>query len=177
MTRIEKVWLAIKVAVVIGGILALSIGHKIPFSDQLEIYHSLRDFSAIVFGVIGIWLAIVFTEDLSKVFSSTSKKQAIQNSTRIQGLLYALIVSTGIVILVVLVDFFAPAVKACFQWDWMRSGLKSVSYLLLYLMTIAELWCLFMGLVPTLNLREKLNGKYTELNNKDRFAPNPRKKP
>jgi hypothetical protein len=177
MTRLKTAWLSIKIAMVAGGIISLTIGHKIPFSDQLEIYHSLRDFSAIVFGVIGIWLAIVFTEDLGKVFSSTSKKQAIQNATRIQGLLYALIVSTGIVILVVLVDFFSPAVKACFTWDWTRSSLKSISYLLLYLMTIAELWCLFMGLVPTLNLREKLNGKYTELHNKDRFAPNPRKKP
>ncbi|MCI5122880.1 MAG: hypothetical protein D3908_17170 [Candidatus Electrothrix sp. AUS4] len=58
------------------AILCYSVGSDIKISEQLPLYESLRNTSAIIFGVMGAWIAILYPNSLLKIYGKLDAKNS-----------------------------------------------------------------------------------------------------
>ena len=145
-----------KIAILVYAILAICaliiccasyyFGKSIPFSQQWPLYEALRTTAAIIFAVVGAWLAIVYPERLKFSFN----RQAEKNSTgKNFGLLFVpAIHSTIILIILLLVGILAPLLRQIPLNDEYREVARGLSYLLVAALTLWQVVIVAMAIAP-----------------------------
>jgi len=128
--------------------LALLYGQKIPFSKQWPLYEGLRTTAAIIFAVVGAWLAIAYPERLK--FSVGAKTgDAVKESPLDVPLLTSPIAhSTGVLAAVLLIGLVAPLFA---QLDVIRQNVawaRGFSYGVLACLTLWQIWTVVSTLKP-----------------------------
>jgi hypothetical protein len=123
-------------------------GRRIQLSDQLPIYDGIRQTASIIFGVIGAWLAIVYQDDLKSVLKDAKASVASEASGEVLRLCAALLWSSVIVCIVLLISFAVPIVKSLHASDGMVETLRSVSFAVLWLMTAGGVLLILLSLAP-----------------------------
>lgn len=123
-------------------------GGRVPFSEQWPLYEALRATSAIIFAVVGAWLAIVYPERLrlSLLTSTGVKEDKAQNNIGV--LLSPAVNSTGVLCIVLLIGVLAPLIK---RSDFVIAHLtecRGASYALLIALTLWQAWTVILTLVP-----------------------------
>lgn len=150
------------VAIVIGlsctGVLALSSvrGAGIPFADQWPLYEALRNTAAIVFAVIGAWLAIVYPERLKVGLGKKNGSGQADATGKVKQLLMPVVHSTLILAVVLIVGLVAPLVR---DFDFVRShveAFRGVSYVLLACLTLLQVWTVVLTLLPASDLHQSV---------------------
>ncbi|MBE2211206.1 MAG: hypothetical protein IAE66_06325 [Xanthomonadaceae bacterium] len=144
-----KVWL--KVALVALATMALAgaawLGSSVPFAQQWPIYEGLRTTAAIIFAVVGAWLAIAYPERL-RVSLRREKQAELGENPNVVGLLTPIAHSTIILAIVLLVGVVAPAVKSL---DFIQEHLaffRGASYVLVCGLTLWQVCIVILTLVP-----------------------------
>lgn len=135
------------IAFIVSTVGAYFCGDKIPFSEQWNLYESLRTTSSIVFAVIGAWFAIIYPERLRNPFNkSTNQIKATDYNFK---LLFAPIVySTFIICSILLIGIVVPILKSIpFLLEFKDYG-KTLSFGALCLLTFLQIWCVFITLYP-----------------------------
>lgn len=128
-------------------------GQTIPFSQQWPLFQGLQQTAGIVFGVIGVWIAIVNPRELRKVFGSMvsdkmERETAKFEYKRFQRLLMSMRYSTGVLLIIILVGLFAPIAR---QVPWLvqhKEIARGLSYGLLGLLAALEIWAILLAVVP-----------------------------
>jgi hypothetical protein len=123
-------------------------GQEIEMSKQMPLFEGLRNTSAIIFGVMGAWLAILHPDSLKKVFRSDGAKLPDQEKNTIMLLLSPIVISTAI-IAAVLVLF--PLVEFSKTVDYLvsyKGVLRGAAFALLSTLTLLQLWALILTLAP-----------------------------
>lgn len=88
-------------------------GRQIPFAQQWPLFEALRNTAAIIFAVVGAWLAIIYPERLKISFG---KKASPDSSNGNMGLLLTPAVhSTVILVFLLLIGIAAPILKQISQ--------------------------------------------------------------
>lgn len=130
------------------ALIAFLHGQSIDISKQLPLFEGLRNTSAIIFGVMGAWLAILHPDSLKKIFGGHSKNLPEQEKNTIMLLLSPVIISTTIIaVVLVLLPMmeFAKTVKFLVSY---KEILRGASFSILSVLTILQLWALILTLVP-----------------------------
>jgi len=120
-------------------------GRKVPFAEQWPVFEGLRTTAAIIFGVIGAWLAIIYPERLKLSFKS--KTNGPPTETGIGQLFSPVVNSTLILGAVLLIGMVAPIAKKHLVIVNVEL-LRGISYGVLVALTLFQLWTVLLTLVP-----------------------------
>lgn len=136
----------LSVALVVAG---FWYGRNIPFATQWPLYEALRTTAAIIFAVVGAWLAIIYPERLR--FSGRRDSEAAANPERGEGIgrfFTPIAHSTAILCLILLIGIVAPIAK---QLPIVLEHVvvaRSLAYGVLVSLTLWQLWTVVLTLVP-----------------------------
>lgn len=120
-------------------------GRKVPFSEQWPMYEGLRTTAAIIFGVIGAWLAIIYPERLKLSFKRGAQAAPSESGV---GQLFSPVVNSTIVLGAILViGVIAPIVKQ-YPLPLNVEICRGISYGMLVALTLFQLWTVLLTLVP-----------------------------
>ncbi|WP_295379515.1 hypothetical protein [uncultured Pseudacidovorax sp.] len=142
---------------VICGCAALIIlggwfGRTVPFSEQWPMFEALRTTAAIIFAVIGAWMAIIYPDRLK--LSLRDPGGSVEGKSTGMGKLFTPVVNSTVILSIILVlGAAAPALKkypAIFDVEIFRG----VSYALLVALTLWQLWTVVLSLVPASEVKE-----------------------
>lgn len=149
-------------------------GSSVSFREQWPLYESLRNTSAIIFGVMGAWIAIIYPGALGRILSSRDVKANDSEYRKIRKLISPMVYSTLIISFVLLVGVLAPLFK---QVDFFMSHyvlMRRLTFGLLGMLTFSQLCALILTLVPAnmaqteaqdeKSKREALNRKFPPQN-------------
>lgn len=120
-------------------------GRRVPFSEQWPMYEGLRTTAAIIFGVIGAWLAIIYPERLKLSFKNGAKGAPTETGI---GQLFSPVVNSTIVLGAILaIGVIAPIVKH-YPLPLNVEICRGFSYGVLVALTLFQLWTVLLTLVP-----------------------------
>lgn len=132
-----RVLIWISIAIVCVGMCAAGFyfGQNIPFAQQWPLFEALRTTAAIVFAVVGAWLAIIYPERLKFSFGRNTGRN--RGSANAAVLLYPAVYSTIILICVLFIGILAPILK---QIPAVMAHLPLCRGLAFLALTILTLW-------------------------------------
>lgn len=148
--------LRILVLLIVSGamVCAFIYGRGIPFADQKPILDTLVSVSAIVFGVMGAWIALVYPKGLTGLF--TKSRPDADQYERVKRLFspmkYATIIIAYALVLQVVVPILKQVPKAAGHYGLGRGLSLAVLVGLIGL----QLWTLFVTLAPIDEAEEHL---------------------
>ncbi len=149
-------------------------GKTVSVKDQLPLYKSLRDLSAIIFAIMGAWIAIIFPNALANIFKTdTSRIKRSLEIQRIRLLTIPMFLSTGSIIISIGVEFFYPILKQLNFFLSISKTLRGFSYSLIAILFIIQIWCLIMALLPTQLISDDVKQKREEKKVAKIYEPNP----
>lgn len=132
---------------------AFKLGQHVPFSEQWPLFEALRTTAAIIFAVVGAWLAIVFPERL-KLSLRTDSSKTKNSSAGMGQLLSPAIHSTAILSIVLVIGVVAPLLKRVAGLEPYTQEFRGISYSILVLLTFWQLWTVILTLVPADKVKE-----------------------
>lgn len=138
-------------------ILFFHYGQNIPFEKQWPLYDGLRNTSAIIFGVMGAWIALIYPEALSSLLGKINNSDNDSKAKEAEKLLPPLVYSAVILIFVLLVGILAPIFNQIPLLVANYKIVRGISYSLLGLLTICQLWTVILTLLPADLVKQDIN--------------------
>lgn len=138
---------------IVGAIICVAgayLGRTIPFAVQWPLYESLRTTAAIIFAVVGAWLAIIYPERLR--FSVADKGKAEGNTRGMVLLLTPAIHSTIILAVVLLTGIVAPLIKQIPYAIKHVEGFRAFSFVILSILTLWQICIVVLAIAPADNI-------------------------
>lgn len=135
------------------GITVLSVGagyvlgQKVPFSDQWPLYEALRNTAAIIFAVVGAWLAIIYPEKLRMSLREERAGEDV-DSPNFRLLLTPAVSSAVILIIVLAVGVAAPLLKQVLYAQGHTEMLRGASFALLVFLTVWQMVIVVVAILP-----------------------------
>ena len=123
-------------------------GRPIAMGEQLPLYEALRNTSAIIFGVMGAWLAILHPSSLKDVFTKNGQVQEKDQNT-ISLLISPIIISTFILLFVLIIPLFVVASKNIAYFLDHKEFYRGVSFSILCGLSVLQLWTIILTLIPS----------------------------
>lgn len=136
-------WLVALAAVAAG----VWFGRVVPFAEQWPMFEALRTTAAIIFAVIGAWMAIIYPDRLRLSLRNPDETSASKESSGLGKLFTPVVNSTAILCCILLIGAAAPVMKRLplpVEIEWLRGA----SYGLLVALTLWQLWTVVLTLVP-----------------------------
>lgn len=146
MKPLTKTLLIVLWCVAIGA--GYFFGRRVPFSEQWPLYEALRTTSAIIFAVVGAWLAIVYPERLRLSISEASGDPKGNGQRHIGVLLSPAVNSTAVLCIVLMVGVLAPLLKRTDLLLAHVDEFRGASYALLVGLTLWQAWTVILTLIP-----------------------------
>lgn len=157
-------WLISILLVLIG----FWFGQNVPFADQWPQYEALRTTAAIIFAVLGAWMAIVFPERLRLSFDGSKPWNSEENQSNFGRLLMPATHSTLIVGIILLIGVIAPIASQMPLVEEHKALARGGSYGVLTILTLWQFWTVILTLVPLdmLHAREERESRAAMLDGK-----------
>ena len=121
-------------------------GRVVPFAEQWPMFEALRTTAAIIFAVIGAWMAIIYPERLKLSLRDPSKADKA-NHTGLGKLFTPVVNSTAILCIILILGAAAPVLRR-YSLPCDVSLLRGGSYALLVTLTLWQIWTVVLSLVP-----------------------------
>lgn len=139
-------WLAWTFAVALVGAGAW-YGRLVPFAQQWPLYEALRTTAAIIFAVVGAWLAIIYPERLRLSFKTPGSvgKTSADSSTE---LFTPVVNSTYVLCIILAMGVIVPLLKVQLVGIVNLEFCRGASYGLLVVLTLWQLWTVLLTLDP-----------------------------
>lgn len=132
------------------GLAAFYYGSQIPISDQDDVLDFVVTMSSVVFGVVGIWLAVVFPEVISSLYKEVSVEKKDELRKKAKRILLPMVISTIVAVFSVFLKLFLSILKSVVPND---SGLfRGVIFVLLVYESIALCCSLVLAAAPGLQI-------------------------
>jgi len=141
---------------------AFFVGKGLSADTQLELYGSLRATSAIVFGIMGAWIAIIYPESLSKIYRSSQRSDAESEVKNIARLLKPMIIAAVIVGAALIAEFSAPVLKSISALSPFYLYIRGFSFALLVFLLGAQLITIFEVMLINYSFKRKVRSKQAE---------------
>ncbi|MDE1143604.1 MAG: hypothetical protein PW999_29130 [Paraburkholderia tropica] len=124
------------------------LGGAIPFEDQAHLLDGLRDSSAVVMAVLGIWLAVIFPEVLPKLFSGEAIHFDSGQLGRFRSVIYPLSLAALIVALEVVIPWVALVAKQLPFMVAHKSLCRVVAFGILSALCLLQMFAILWMLIP-----------------------------
>lgn len=121
-------------------------GQNIPFSQQWPLFEALRTTAAIVFAVVGAWLAIIYPERLKFSFGRNTGRS--RGNANAGVLLYPAVYSTVILVCILFIGILAPILKQIPFFIAEREFCRGLSFLALTMLTLWQIAVVIMTAIP-----------------------------
>ena len=142
-------WIASSALVV----LAFVLGSRVPFSEQWPLYEALRTTAAIIFAVVGAWLAIVYPDRLRlSLGNGDSNSPAGQ---QFSSLFTPISHSTIILCIVLIIGVLVPIVRQIPALTSHSGLLRAISFSVLTGLTLWQVWTVVLTLIPADQLKSQ----------------------
>lgn len=148
--------------IIAAAVGAFYVGKNLSSNTQLELYSALRDTSAIVFGVMGAWIAIIYPESLSKIYRSSQRKDAESEVKSVGRLIKPMIVAAVIVASALVAQFSAPILKSIDLFTPLYSTIRGLSFSFLIFLFGFQLVTLLEVMLVTFFFRREMRVKQAE---------------
>lgn len=122
-------------------------GRAIPFAQQWPLFEALRNTAAIIFAVVGAWLAIIYPERLKLSFGKSSGVAASSNGN-VGLLLTPAVHSTIILVCLLLIGVVAPILKQVPGVMNYVDGFRGTSFFLLTSLTLWQVAIVIVTILP-----------------------------
>lgn len=132
-------------------------GGKISFNEQMPIYDGLRNTSAIIFAVMGAWIALLYPGKLSQAFGQKPYKEKANDIDQINRLFRPMIYSTVILMVVIGVSFAVPLAKQITYLHPHKEIFRAVSFGAIAFLTLLQFWSIILTLVPGDTIKDDLD--------------------
>lgn len=128
------------------AIFSYRYGVNIPIKEQWPLYESLRNTSAIIFGVMGAWIAILYP--LSVKSDQCENGSEMVSESSIRKLIMPMLYSTLILSAVLIVGFLSPILSQIPILVTYKQVVRGCSFSFLGVLTFAQLWAILLSLMP-----------------------------
>lgn len=132
-------------------------GRHVPFAEQWPLYEALRTTAAIIFAIIGAWLAIIYPERLK--FSFRGRNGTVGESDSASSELFTPVInSTCILSIVLVLGVVAPIAKRL-DLPGDVAIWRAVSYGLLVALTLWQLWTILLTFGPADRVKSSMDSE------------------
>lgn len=147
MAWIRYLFFAVMGAVAIILIAGACIfGREVAFAQQWPLYEALRNTAAIIFAVVGAWLAIIYPERLKLSFGK--KAEDSSSSANLRILLAPAVHSTIILVILLAVGIAAPLVRRIPYALAHVEFFRGLSFIILTVLTLWQIAIVIIAIVP-----------------------------
>lgn len=164
------------VSIGIGAALFISsilVGGYIPIAEQLPVLNLLVTISSIVFGLMGVWLAVIYADSLKMIFDSELK--AIEKKDSIKNFRYLskpMIVSAIIISYVLLFNFLYPLLNYVQFLNEYYFIIRLSSFSILCVLMLAQIWTIIYIFAPAENIKNKAEHHIRKQNRHEEITKN-----
>ncbi|HHU93728.1 MAG TPA: hypothetical protein GXX62_01380 [Alcaligenaceae bacterium] len=133
-------------------IVAGYFGRKVPFAEQWPLYEALRTTAAIIFAVVGAWIAIKFPD---RATLKINEEDGVALREGIGRYFSPVAYSTITLCIILIIGVFAPIIK---RFDYVQLNVelfRSASYAILTALTLFQLWTVLISLGPAAELKNE----------------------
>lgn len=148
----------------IGGVSLVAaggwFGRNVPVAEQWPLFEALRTTAAIIFAVIGAWMAIIYPERLKLSFRpNTTEAQGADATPSGWGQLFSPVVhSTLILSVVLIIGVLIPILRhAHIPISIPVACYRGTLYAILVALTLWQLWTVLLTLVPADRVKASLD--------------------
>lgn len=172
MNLIASPFLRHLVAMVLA-FLAYIPGQTISWGTQLSLFNELKTAAGIIFGVLGIWIAVVYPAALKTIITGATDTETAKLETIIRPVRYA----TWVLAAAILLPPIAATSKQFMSLLQYRHQLLGISFSLHVYLSLSLLWTLLLSLAPTEMIYQKLRQADHNQQNLERFQKLTRRAP
>ena len=160
-----------------AGIIISSVflGGKITFKEQMSIYDGLRNTSAIIFAVMGAWIALLYPGKLSQAFGQKPYKEKANDIEQIKRLFRPMIYSTVILMIVIGVSFGVPLAKQISYLHPYKEFFRAASFGVIAFLTLLQFWSIILTLIPGDTIKDDLDDIKSREEMLERMKPSRKK--
>ncbi|MGD9859019.1 MAG: hypothetical protein AB7S90_03065 [Marinobacterium sp.] len=155
--------------------LSIFLGSGISFKEQMPIYDGLRNTSAIIFAVMGAWIALLYPNKLSQAFGKKPYKEKAEDIEEINRLFRPMIYSTTILMVVIAMSFIVPLAKQISYLHQYKEVFRAISFGSIAFLTLLQFWSLILTLVPGDSIKDDLDEIRAREEMLERMKPNRKK--
>jgi len=153
MKRWQKILLVSVWICVLGA--AVVQGGSVSFAQQWPLYEALRNTAAIIFAVVGAWLAIVYPERLQMSQGKQGEANP-KDAEKVTKLLEPIVNSTVILAIVLIVGLVAPLVKGIPFVRGHVEVFRAISFVILASLTLLQICTVILTLIPASDVRTQV---------------------
>lgn len=151
--------------------LSIVYGSGVPIKEQLVIFEGLRTTAAIVFAVMGAWIAILYPGKLANAFDSKPQKDRRAELLQINRLFRPMIYSTFILLVVTAIPFSAVLAKQIVFLAVYKEFMRTLSFTIAGTLVLLQLWSIILTLIPGDTVKEDLTALKTRKDFLERIKP------
>ncbi len=146
---LRKIFFLFLITLAIGATVAgFILGKNVSFAKQWPLFEALRNTAAIIFAVVGAWLAIIFPERLKISFGKESKDSTNSNGSGMGLLLAPAVHSTILLVVLLLIGVTAPLLKQIPEIMENVKIFRGISFSVLVALTLWQATIVVMTLFP-----------------------------
>lgn len=121
-------------------------GQHVPMEEQWPLFEALRTTAAIIFAVVGAWLAIIYPERLK--IAVRGADNGFDSSPRLRLVLTPVVSSALILIIVLLLGILLPLVRQLTILGPFADALRGVSFAFLVVLTLWQMVTVIIAILP-----------------------------
>lgn len=126
-------------------------GKDVPYQDLSDIFDSLKDTAAIIFAILGAWIAVIYPKDLKAIFHVNNSKD-IEATAVFEKLISSLIIVTFTLIIMIASMPIMALIKNIPFFQVYKEYLRQALLLYIYLLTLAQVYALLATLIPNIKM-------------------------
>ena len=159
--RFYKIFIALVAISIIAGYFC---GPYISFSEQSKLLDTLRDTSAVLMAVLGVWLAVICPEILEKLFSGKSFVLDAKFLERFKTITIPLFIYSIIICFEIFIPWIAVIFKQIPFFVAHISVLRQISFFAISLLCLVQVLSILLVLAPLeiISVTGRLNVKKAE---------------
>ncbi len=155
----RKFYWSLLTIVIVSFFVGIFFGKYITYESQARLLDTLRDSSAVLMAVLGVWLAVMCPDILPKLFSGESVKVDSIVLNRIQTLIVPLMIYSTIICFEILIPWLALILKQIPYCTNNIFFMRQISFVIISFLCLVQILSLLLVLVPVemLSLSAKVN--------------------
>lgn len=165
MTKVSKFML---VGILAFGILYVSyfFGKSISISNQMSVFELLKDISITIFTIMGIWIAILQSDRLKKIFN-IGEEVALNHSEQVwlKNLLIPILISSLILIIIIIIYVADIFLKSLILTTCLTGLFRTLSFFILVILSMLNIYAVLISMKPIVVILLNIIGSKNKLKN------------
>lgn len=144
----KRFYLILFILAALSVIIGIVCGRSIAFSDQAGILDTLRDTSAVLMAVLGVWLAVICPDILQKLFSGEKFVPDQKFMNRFKTITIPLFIYSIIICLEILIPWIAMVLKQFTIFTEHFVLMRQISFSVISLLCLVQVLSIILLLTP-----------------------------